>query len=171
MAEDEMVIEAVQEDVRGRLAALVFRLKQQLARDMHWSQELWNLMPTGWGCMEFEDLSSDTQEYFGKRADEILAFFERSLTLSDGATKACKCSQQTCKVCGRPDKFNFHVSDEVWASIIPPKFQAKVVCLSCFDEFAQKCGADYSQDIETLYFAGEQAVFEFRVVSGKCRLS
>ena len=75
--------------------------------------------------------------------------------------------QQTCKACGRPDRFNFHVPDKVWASIIPPELQTKVVCLYCFDEFAHKCGVDYSQDIKTLYFVGEQAIFEFSVVWGK----
>ncbi len=72
--------------------------------------------------------------------------------------------QQTCKACGRPDKFDFHVPDEVWASIVPPELQTKVVCLYCFDEFAQKCGVDYSQAIKTLYFAGKQATFEFSLV-------
>jgi hypothetical protein len=45
---------------------------------------------------------------------------------------------QTCKVCGAQDRFNFHVSDEVWARIVPKEIQDHVVCLKCFDKYAKK---------------------------------
>lgn len=73
--------------------------------------------------------------------------------------------QQTCKVCGRPDKFDFHVPNRIWAAVVPPKFRKLVVCLACFDDFASVKGIDYSQGIEVLYFAGEQIAFEFRPVA------
>ncbi len=75
--------------------------------------------------------------------------------------------QQTCKVCGRPDKFDFNVPDGIWLSTVPKKFQTKVVCLACFDTFAHSRGIDYVQAIDTLYFTGKQAVFEFKKVWGR----
>jgi hypothetical protein len=69
---------------------------------------------------------------------------------------------QTCKVCGRRDKFDYHVSDETWAAVVPPRFLTRVVCLSCFDDYALEKGVDYSAEVCTLYFAGDAAVFEFR---------
>ena len=70
--------------------------------------------------------------------------------------------RQTCKVCGRPDKFNFHIPDLVWASVVPDAYLGLVVCLYCFDDFANKKGVDYGQHVHTLYFAGDAAnlVFE-----------
>jgi hypothetical protein len=29
--------------------------------------------------------------------------------------------RQTCKACGRPNKFDFHVPDKVWAAVVPPE--------------------------------------------------
>lgn len=74
--------------------------------------------------------------------------------------------QQTCKVCGRPDKFDFHVPDSVWEAVIPEEFHTKVVCLYCFDEFAKQKGIAYQDALaEELYFAGKQASFIFNVKS------
>jgi hypothetical protein len=74
--------------------------------------------------------------------------------------------RQRCKVCGVPDKFDFSVADEVWQIVVPIEYQDRVVCLSCFDDFAFEKRINYSTSVEQLYFAGEQAVFSFRVVSG-----
>jgi len=65
--------------------------------------------------------------------------------------------QQTCKVCGRKDKFNFNVQNETWEEVIPPMLQNNVVCLACFDAFASLKKINYV--IESLYFAGEQKTF------------
>jgi hypothetical protein len=70
--------------------------------------------------------------------------------------------RQTCKVCGRQDKFDFRVPDEVWAAVVPVELLNKVVCLSCFDDFAHAKGVDYSAHLRRLYFAGDQATFEFQ---------
>ncbi len=78
-----------------------------------------------------------------------------------------KSQQQTCKVCRCPDKFDFHVADDVWRKIVPIRYQNKVVCLACFDEFAFERQIDYSTSLEILYFAGDQAVFKFQTVSGE----
>jgi hypothetical protein len=72
--------------------------------------------------------------------------------------------RQRCKVCGCADGYDFHVSDEVWESIVPKKYQTKVVCLSCFDDFAKEIEADYSTSIKTLYFAGNNHGFKFERV-------
>ena len=73
--------------------------------------------------------------------------------------------RQRCKVCGRFNKFDFHVPDEIWEEVVPERFVNRVVCLACFDEFARCKGVDYAQHLETLDFAGDRASFEFRVVS------
>ena len=73
--------------------------------------------------------------------------------------------RQTCQACGRPDKFDFSVSDEVWAAVVPVGLRNHVVCLECFDEFALEAGVDYSSGRSTLYFAGDRAAFVFRVES------
>ncbi len=71
--------------------------------------------------------------------------------------------RQTCKVCGRPDKFNFNVPDEVWAAVVPLRYQNRVVCLACFDDFARERQVDYATCLSVLWFAGDAATFEFRV--------
>ena len=69
--------------------------------------------------------------------------------------------RQTCKVCGRKDKFDYHVSDGMWRQVVPAEFQDRVVCLSCFDEFAHERGIHYGADLQTLYFAGRAAALVF----------
>ena len=73
--------------------------------------------------------------------------------------------RQTCKVCGRADKFDFSVPDDVWASVVPGEFRERVVCLACFDEFARQARVDYAPYLGSLYFAGDRAVFTFEVTS------
>lgn len=72
--------------------------------------------------------------------------------------------QQTCKACGRPDKFNFNVPDSIWEAVVPEHLKDRVVCLYCFDGFAREAGVWYAASMGTLYFAGEGAVFEFRPI-------
>ena len=71
--------------------------------------------------------------------------------------------QQTCKACGQPDKFDFHVPDEIWDAVVPPALRTRVVCLYCFDEFAHERGIEYADHIAGLWFAGRRAVFRFSV--------
>ena len=75
--------------------------------------------------------------------------------------------RQTCRVCKCKDKFNFHVADEIWQTVVPIQFQNRVVCLSCFDEFARERKIDYSDSFQVLYFAGDQATFKFQMVSAQ----
>lgn len=70
--------------------------------------------------------------------------------------------QQTCKVCGRPDKFNFDVPDDIWRAVVPLEYRTKVVCLCCFDDFASRKKVDYATSLHTLYFAGNRACLEFQ---------
>jgi hypothetical protein len=71
--------------------------------------------------------------------------------------------QQRCKVCGCRDKFNFTIDDSLWKKVVPEKYQNRVVCLSCFDDFAKKKEVDYSTSLKELYFAGNKVVFEFSI--------
>ena len=74
------------------------------------------------------------------------------------------CEHQTCKVCGHRDKFDFHVPDDVWEAVVPPKYRNRVVCLSCFDNFALARQVNYAPHLAiSLWFAGDAATFEFRV--------
>lgn len=73
-------------------------------------------------------------------------------------------SQQTCKACGRPDKFNFDVPDDVWRAAVPAHLQNRVVCLGCFDEFAKARGVAYAKSLTEVCFAGG-ASFMFKVMN------
>lgn len=73
--------------------------------------------------------------------------------------------RQTCKACGVVDGFDFHVSDETWSAVVPERLRNRVVCLTCFDGFAADAGIEYAHEIETLWFAGDGATFEFRAVT------
>ena len=70
--------------------------------------------------------------------------------------------RQTCKVCGHVDKFDFHVPDNIWETIVPEKYVNRVVCLACFDDFATEKDIDYSKYIDILYFAGDKGCFTFK---------
>lgn len=72
--------------------------------------------------------------------------------------------QQTCKACGQPDKFDFHVPDKIWQAVIPQRLQTRAVCFYCFDEYARENNVNYAPHISKLYFAGRGGFFEFRVV-------
>jgi hypothetical protein len=48
------------------------------------------------------------------------------------------------------------VPDDVWAAVVPKRFQNRVVCLACFDDFAKAKAVDYSTTIGPIYFAGDQ---------------
>jgi len=73
--------------------------------------------------------------------------------------------QQTCKVCGRPDKFNFNVPDDVWELVVPEQFQNRVVCLSCFDDFAHSKLVAYAEYLESLLFVGIETSFTLAITS------
>jgi hypothetical protein len=75
--------------------------------------------------------------------------------------------QQTCKVCGRSDKLNYNVPDELWKKVVPVKFHNKVVCLECFNGLAFEKNVDYADSLNTLYFAGDQAAFTFQTVEAQ----
>jgi hypothetical protein len=69
--------------------------------------------------------------------------------------------RQTCKVCGRRDKFDYHVPDELWRAAVPSQYGRSVVCLNCFDDFAHDRGVGYGNALEKLYFAGRAAIIVF----------
>jgi hypothetical protein len=73
-------------------------------------------------------------------------------------------SRQVCNACAREDGFDFHVPDAIWERVVPRELRDKIVCLCCFDRFAAEQQVDYSRYVKLLFFAGDQACFEFRVV-------
>lgn len=73
--------------------------------------------------------------------------------------------RQTCKACGKRDKFNFYVPDEVWTAVVPEPLQCRVVCLECFDGFATDRGVSYADSISEIYFVGDRAILDLRVAS------
>lgn len=84
--------------------------------------------------------------------------------------KSCRLNgaqRQKCKVCECQDKFDFHVPDNIWREVVPPRFRNKVVCLSCFDKFAFEKQVDYAESLDVLYFAGDRAIFKFETVSAE----
>lgn len=75
---------------------------------------------------------------------------------------------QRCKVCGRVDHMNFHISDKKWKQVIPKQYRTRVVCLSCFDHFASSKGIDYQgidyhTHIYDVIFVGNAAHFSFDI--------
>jgi hypothetical protein len=75
--------------------------------------------------------------------------------------------RQTCKICECSDKFDFHVSDDLWEKVVPLRYQKSVVCLDCFDDLAFDKKVDYAESIDVLHFAGDRAVFKFRKESAQ----
>jgi hypothetical protein len=81
--------------------------------------------------------------------------------------KSQELQRQTCKVCECSDKFDFHVSDDLWKRVVPQRFQKSVVCLDCFDDLACEKKIDYAESIDVLHFAGDRAIFRFRKESAQ----
>jgi hypothetical protein len=73
--------------------------------------------------------------------------------------------QQSCKVCGRSDKFNYNVRDELWKKVVPVKFHNKVVWNALIGWPLKN--VDYADSINTLYFVGNQAAFTFQTVAAQ----
>ena len=69
--------------------------------------------------------------------------------------------RQFCKVCGKRDKFDFHVPNELWFRIVPEAYHKNVVCIACFDSFALARGIDYVQELKEVYFAGDRGIAIF----------
>jgi hypothetical protein len=69
-----------------------------------------------------------------------------------------------CGACGRPDKFEYHVTDDIWERVVPSALRSRYVCLVCFDDFAAMRRVSYARHLTmTLRFAGDAATFEFQV--------
>ena len=75
------------------------------------------------------------------------------------------CTSPTCDVCRRKDCFDFNVPDSIWQRVVPQNLRNKVICLCCFDELAKLKKVAYAKYLHKLYFAGQQATFEFEVVA------
>jgi len=47
-------------------------------------------------------------------------------------------SREICKMCFRVNPVGFTVPNELWCDAIPPEYQSKVVCISCFAHLADE---------------------------------
>lgn len=63
--------------------------------------------------------------------------------------------------------FNFHVPDNIWASVVPKEFRDKVVCLRCFDKFAFENKINHAKYLDKMYFVGDKAIMELKIVWAK----
>ena len=70
---------------------------------------------------------------------------------------------QRCKVCGSRDKFDFHVTEEIWNKVVPLQYQNRVVCLSCFDDFAKEKSIQYKDALDELCFAGDMENLNLKI--------
>ena len=75
------------------------------------------------------------------------------------------CHQPKCAICHTKECFNFNVPDWLWKQVVPEDSQNGVICLCCFDELAKEKAVHYAEHLQKLYFAGQQASFEFVVVN------
>ena len=96
----------------------------------------------------------------GPGADDVVCQLDRRRSVPvDHRSSTTR--RQTCKACGRPDKFDFNISDEVWTAVVPEAYRNRVLCLYCFDDFAAARGIDYARALRDVWFAGDRAVFQF----------
>ena len=100
-------------------------------------------------------------ERFGQWVEHFFILPTRWFKLHN---KARRNMQQRCKVCGCRDKFDFHIPNRIWKKVIPKSYQNHVVCLACFDDFAEKKGVNYSNSLKILYFTGSKAIFQFQCI-------
>lgn len=75
--------------------------------------------------------------------------------------------QQRCKACGRPDKFDFYVPDGIWKAVVPQRLRNRVVCLSCFDDFARERNIGYASHVSDVCFVGKHATLVFEITSAR----
>ena len=54
-------------------------------------------------------------------------------------------------MCGRPDKFDFTVPEDLWVRVVPHPFSDGVVCMFCFDALAEVRCVDYADQIKELW--------------------
>jgi hypothetical protein len=72
--------------------------------------------------------------------------------------------RKPCRACRRPDKFVYHVPDEIWEPVVPSILRSRAVCLVCFDDFPAMRRVNYARNLMLgLRFAGDAASFEFEV--------
>ena len=72
--------------------------------------------------------------------------------------------RKLCGACGRPDKFEYHVPDDIWGRVVPSALRKRGVCLVCFDDFAAMRRVNYARHLTvSLRFDGDAATFEFQL--------
>jgi hypothetical protein len=72
--------------------------------------------------------------------------------------------RKLCGACGRPDKFEYHVPDDIWQRVVPNALRKRNVCLVCFDDFAAIGRVNFARHLTiSLRFLGDAATFEFQL--------
>src|SRR3989442_14350704 len=70
--------------------------------------------------------------------------------------------RKLCGVCGRHDKFVYHVPDDIWERVVPSVLKNRVVCLVCFDDLAAMRRVNFAQHLSGRpRFWGDDASIEF----------
>lgn len=89
-----------------------------------------------------------------ERADDAEVDHDPTASATDYGAEL---QRQRCKACWSACGFDYHVTDEAWAAVVPEALRDRVVCLMCFDRFARAAGIDYRGALSPeLYFAGDQ---------------
>jgi len=74
-----------------------------------------------------------------------------------------RCHAPRCR--GRRNIFGYHVPDEIWKRVVPKKLRGRSVCLTCFDEMAQRKGVKYLRWMRMILLVGhgnQAAIFSRR---------
>ena len=72
--------------------------------------------------------------------------------------------RKLCGAGGRPDKFEYHVPDDIWERVVPTALRNRSVRLVCFDDFAAMRRVNYARHLAvSLRFVGDAATFEFEM--------
>lgn len=67
------------------------------------------------------------------------------------AQKGKELKGPTCGRCKRTDSVWFTVPDSVWDAVVPKGWRKAVLCLRCFDGYAEAAGVTYAPQL-TLYY-------------------
>jgi len=66
-----------------------------------------------------------------------------------------------CSVCDSKVYFDYGVTDELWAQVIPKRMKRSVVCLPCLDALAKEKGLNIGPHMRFIQFTGRGETIEF----------
>ena len=68
---------------------------------------------------------------------------------------AAEAQAQHCGRCGRRQRFEFSVTDDVWAALVPEAWRDNVLCIECFAEVADEAQPEYNAGHDFMGFHDE----------------